>query len=185
MRKVAIAKVATARPQAVARRGIARAPFPRVFGLCLAAALSASSTPAAAADKVRLTNLSDLAFGTVTNLTIDAVRAESVCIYSTSKTNGYHVIASGTGPGGAFELSSGTDTLAFDVAWSSSSGQSSGSLLTPNVPLTGQVSSATQQTCNAGPATTASLVVILRAAALSSALAGTYNGTLTLVVGPE
>ena len=182
---MAISSVATAQPQAVTRCRTGRQPFSRVLSLCLAAALSASSAPAAAADKVRLTNLSDLAFGTVTNLTVDAVRAENVCIYSTSRTNGYQVIASGTGPGGAFELSSGTDSLSYDVAWSSTSGQSSGSLLTPNLPLTGQVSSATQQTCNSGPATTASLVVILRAAALSSAMAGTYNGTLTLVVGPE
>ena len=182
---MAITSVATARREGPVGRGSARSPFSRVLGLCLAAALSASPAPAAAADKVRLTNLSDLVFGTVTNLAIDAVRAENVCIYSTSRTNGYHVIASGNGPGGAFELSSGSDTLAFDVAWSSTSGQSSGSLLTPNVPLTGQVSSATQQTCNSGPATSASLVVILRSAALSSATAGTYNGTLTLVVGPE
>ena len=182
---MAITSVATARREGPVGSSSARPHFRRVLGLSLAAALSASSAPAAAADKVRLTNLSDLAFGTVTNLMMDAVRAENVCIYSTSRTNGYHVIASGTGPGGAFELSSGTDTLAFDVAWSNTSGQSSGSLLTPNVPLTGQVSSATQQTCNSGPATTASLVVILRSAALSSATAGTYNGTLTLVVGPE
>jgi hypothetical protein len=53
------------------------------------------------------------------------------------------------------------------------------------VPLTGQVSSATQQTCTNGPATSASLVVILRSAALAGATAGTYTGTVTLVVGPE
>lgn len=185
METVAISKVATGRRERPVGLRLARPLRSRALGLCLAAALSASSSPAAAADKVRLTNLSDLAFGTVTNLTIDAVRAENVCIYSTSRTNGYHVVASGTGPGGAFELASGTDKLAFDVAWNNSSGQSSGSLLTPNVPLTGQTSAATQQTCNSGPATTASLIVILRAAALSSAMAGTYNGTLTLVVGPE
>jgi hypothetical protein len=47
------------------------------------------------------------------------------------------------------------------------------------------VSTATQQTCNSGPATSASLVVILRTAALSSAAAGSYSGSLTLVIGPE
>ena len=55
----------------------------------------------------------------------------------------------------------------------------------PCVPLTGQISSATQQTCNNGPANSASLVVIVRSAALSSAAAGSYSGTLTLVIGPE
>jgi hypothetical protein len=57
--------------------------------------------------------------------------------------------------------------------------------LSPNVPLTGQTSTATQQTCNSGPATSASLIVVLRSTALSSATAGTYNGAVTLLVGPE
>lgn len=153
--------------------------------LCLAAAAALSPAPAAAADKARLTNLTDVAFGMVANLSADAVRAESVCLYSTSSTNGYHVTATGTGAGGAFELSSGTSALAFDVGWNSAPGQSSGTLLTPNVPLTGQFSTATQQTCNSGPATTASLIIILRSGALSSAMAGDYSGTLTLVVAPE
>ena len=75
--------------------------------------------------------------------------------------------------------------MAYDVQWSGSPGQSSGAQLTPNVPLTGQVSTASQQTCNNGPVSSASLIVILRSAALSSATAGTYNGTLTLLVGAE
>ena len=95
------------------------------------------------------------------------------------------VTATGTGPAGAFQLASGLGSLPFEVQWSSVSGQTSGATLSPNVPLTGQVSSATQQTCNSGPASSASLVLVLRSAALSSATAGTYNGTLTLVVGPE
>lgn len=75
--------------------------------------------------------------------------------------------------------------MTFEVQWSSAVGQNSGTTLTPNVPLTGQISAATHQTCANGPATSASLVVVLRSAALSSATAGTYNGSLTLVVGPE
>lgn len=158
----------------------------REFIVCIIVIASlVSAVPATAADKVRLTGLTDVAFGTVGNLGADAVRAQDICIYSTSPTSGYHVTATGSGAGGNFELSSGIDTMSFDVAWNSTLGQASGTLLTPNVPLTGQVSSATQQTCNSGPARTGSLVVILRSAGLSSAKAGTYNGTLTLVVGPE
>jgi hypothetical protein len=47
------------------------------------------------------------------------------------------------------------------------------------------VSQAKQQTCNSGPATSASLIVIIRSAALTSADAGFYSGDLTLVIGPE
>lgn len=183
---MAIGPIATAHAKAPRSSGPAvAAGLARGAVLCLAAAAALSSAPAAAADKARLTNLTDVAFGMVANLSADAVRAESVCLYSTSSTNGYHVTATGTGAGGAFELSSGTSALAFDVGWNSAPGQSSGTLLTPNVPLTGQFSTATQQTCNSGPATTASLIIILRSGALSSAMAGDYSGTLTLVVAPE
>jgi hypothetical protein len=147
--------------------------------------LSASPALAAANDKVRITGLTDVAFGSIANLGADAVRSQSLCLFSNSSTNGYNVTATGTGSGGAFTLTSGALSLPFDVQWSSSSGQSSGSQLSPNVPLTGQVSTASQQTCSSGPATSASLIVILRATALSSATAGTYAGTLTLLVSPE
>lgn len=154
-------------------------------GLALLFALHSPQPAEAASNKVRITNLSDVAFGTLANLSIDAVRSQSVCLYADTNTNGYNVTATGTGPGGAFELSSGVRSMAYVVEWNSSSGQSAGAQMTPNVPLTGQVSAATHQTCNNGPATSASLVLILRSSALSSATAGTYNGTLTLVVGPE
>ena len=152
----------------------------------LPALLLLVSAPAqSVSNKVRITNLSDIAFGTVANLGVDAVRSENVCLYSETASNGYNITAAGTGPGGAFQLSSGSGAMSFDVQWNSSSGQSSGAQLTPNVPLTGQVSTAAHQTCNTGPATTASLIILLRSAALSSARAGSYNGTLTLLVGPE
>jgi spore coat protein U-like protein len=154
--------------------------------ICAAScALVLIATPASAASKARITGLSDVAFGTIANLGVDAIRTENVCVYSTSTTSGYNVTASGTGPSGAFQLASGTRSMPFEVQWSGSPGQTSGTTLSPNVPLTGQVSTATQQACSSGPSSSASLVVVLRSAALSSATAGTYNGTLTLVVGPE
>lgn len=139
----------------------------------------------AASNKVRIGNLNDVSFGTIANLGVDAVVSQSVCLYSDTNTRGYNVTASGTGPAGAFALSSGTASLPYDVQWSSSAAQPAGTQLTANVPLTGQVSAAVQQTCTSGPASSASLIVVLRSAALSSASAGTYSGTLTLLVGPE
>jgi hypothetical protein len=151
-----------------------------------ASAVLLTATPAhAASNKVRLTALGDVAFGSISNLAVDASQSESVCLYSDTNTNGYNITATGTGPGGAFSLSTGSDELAFEVQWSASSGRSSGTQLLPNVPLTGQTSSATQQTCSNGPATTASLIILLRSTSLSSAAAGAYSGTLTLVVGAE
>lgn len=158
---------------------------PAIFLVLVPLLLLGASPAMAASNKVRITNLSDLAFGSIANLSTDAVRSENVCLFADTNTNGYNITATGTGPGGTFQLSSGLGSMAYEVQWSSSSGQSSGAQLTPNVPLTGQVSAATHQTCSTGPASSASLVIVLRTAALSSATAGAYNGTLTLVVGPE
>jgi hypothetical protein len=166
-------------------RASARTPARLARAVACAAAVLLAAPVAAASNKVRITNLSDVAFGSVLNLGADAVRTQNVCLFADTNTNGYNITASGTGPSGAFELQNGTASMAYEVQWSSSSGQNSGARLDPNVPLTGQVSIATHQTCANGPANTASLVVVLRSTALSSASAGTYNGSLTLVVGPE
>ena len=147
--------------------------------------LAAASPAIAASNNVRITGLTDVAFGLLTNLSSDAVSSQSVCVYANTATNGYNVRASGSGPAGAFSLASAASNLPFEVQWNSSSGQSSGTQLTANVALSGQASTATQQSCNSGPAASASLIVILRTAALSSATAGSYNGSLTLVIGPE
>ena len=161
--------------------------FPRVIGvgLALCCLVLSPSQASAASNKVRITNLTDVAFGTLANLSVDAVRSQSVCLYADTNTNGYTITASGTGPSGAFQLTSGLVALAYEVQWNSAAGQSSGAQLVPNVPLASQTSGATHQTCGNGPATSASLVLVLRSSALSSARAGTYSGTLTLIVGPE
>lgn len=150
-----------------------------------ASALLLGAPASAASNKVRVTNLTDVAFGALANLSVDALRSQNVCLYADTNTSGYTIAATGTGPAGAFQLASGAATLPYEVQWSSTPGQTSGTLLTPNVPLTGQASVATQQTCGNGPATSASLVLVLRSSVLSAASAGTYSGTLTLVVGPE
>ena len=149
------------------------------------AILLTASPALAASNKVRITKLSDVAFGSIANLGVDSSQSQSVCLYSDTSTSGYNITATGAGPGGTFQLSSGPSALTYEVQWNSSSGQGSGIQLSPNVPLTGQTSTATQQTCNTGPPTSASLIILFRSGALSSATAGAYSGTLTLVVGAE
>jgi hypothetical protein len=187
-------KAAVARPPADADRaaqagGDARARRRAAGGAVAALLLASLPAPAGAADTVRISGLSDVAFGSISNFASDSVLSQSVCLFAKSPPgDNYRVTASGSGPGGAFLLSSGTATLPFEVQWSSTPGQSSGSQLLPNQPLTGQRStsgSASADDCSKGPATTASLVVILRSAALASASSGTYSGTLTLLVAPE
>ena len=148
-------------------------------------ALVAPQALSAQSNNVRVTQLSDVAFGALANLGVDAVRTQSVCVFAHTANGGYRVTATGSAPNGAFALSSGATLLDYEVQWSPSAGQSTGSQLSPNAPLTGLISSATHQSCNNGPASTASLILVLRSAALSSASAGSYSGTLTLLVGPE
>jgi len=137
------------------------------------------------AQKVRITNLTDVDFGLISSPQAEARRSQNICLFSNSSGGAYSVSASGSGAGSSFELNSGGDSLAYDVEWSASSGQASGVLLAPAVPLTGQTSSATHQFCNSGPATTASMTIVLRAAELSRARQGSYSGTLTLLIAAE
>ena len=151
----------------------------------VAAAMLALPAPAHAANTVQITKLSDVAIGTIANLGVDTVRSQNVCIFSGRPRNGYHVQAQGSGANSAFTLANGTKALAYEVQWAQTSGASTGTGLSSGVPLTGQTTTATDATCSSGPATTATLFVVVRSTAASSATAGDYSGTLTLVFGWE
>lgn len=153
------------------------------FLFCFLAA-AAYSLPASA-EKVRITNLSDVDFGLISNLQSDAIRSQNVCVYSNSIGSLYSITASGSGAGSSFSLSNGASSLGYEVQWSNQSGQTSGTSLAPNVAVTGQSSSATHQFCNGGPPTSASLTVILRSSSLAQAREGNYSGSLTLLVAAE
>lgn len=156
------------------------------IAFCLAIAFGAvgHSSPAPA-QKVRITAVSDVDFGMITNLQAESRRSQNVCLYSSSVGNAYSVVASGSGPGGLFSLANGSNSLAYDVEWSPQSGQTSGTILSANGTLTGQTSAATHQFCNSGPPTSASFSIVLRASELSRAREGSYSGTLTLLISAE
>ncbi|MEO5774853.1 MAG: hypothetical protein ABIQ32_12150 [Sphingomicrobium sp.] len=137
------------------------------------------------AQKAQITGLSDLSFGSISNVTVDAVRNENVCVYANGSNRDYTVRATGSGSGSAFTLANGSLLLPYEVQWKDSAGQTTGSQLTTNVALANQITSASSTTCSSGPAATASLIVILRASALASATAGNYSGVLTLTVAPQ
>jgi len=140
-------------------------------------------TEAQAADKARISGLTDVAFGSLVAQS-DVSIARDICVYSTALNGAYAVIASGNGTGGAFELASGSDRLAYGVQWAQTPGQASGSDLQAGVASQQFLSSATQQSCNAGPATSATLVVRLRGSDTAGARAGSYSGVLTITIVP-
>ena len=158
----------------------------RFFGLLAGIWLLSASYPAVAQDRfVRVTGLSDVNFGLITNFGVDARRSQSLCLFSGRPGLGYNVRAFGSGLGGVFTLASGSDKLKYDVQWNMNAGQTSGTQLTPNATLTGLISNAAQQTCSNGPPTSASLILIIRATELTGAAGGNFSGTLNLVIGPE
>jgi len=162
------------------RAGVPRLTLSLAF---LAAAIG--SAQQAAAQKVRVTNLSDVNFGLVSNFQADARRSQNICLFSNSTGGRYSITATGSGSGSSFALSDGANSLPYEVEWSDQSGQASGTSLAPAITATGHVSAASQQTCNSGPASSASLIVVLRASSLSQAREGNYSGSLTLLVAAE
>ncbi|URD60179.1 hypothetical protein M8312_10310 [Sphingomonas sp. KRR8] len=160
--------------------------LPRFFLALLGLLVVGLPTPAAAQEKfVKIGNLTDYNFGTITNLSADRTLASSICVYSAKTTPGYNVTASGNGAGGAFTLAGGGGTLAYEVQWNQAPNMASGTTLRPNVPLTGLLTTAIQANCNNGPPSSASLIVVLRAAALQAAPSGTFSGVLTIIIGSE
>jgi len=132
-----------------------------------------------------VTNLSDVNFGLISNLQADARRSQNVCLFSNSTGGRYSITATGSGSGSSFALNDGSNSLPYEVEWSDQSGQTGGTSLAPAVSATGRVSAASQQACNSGPATSASLIVVLRASSLTQAREGNYSGSLTLLVAAE
>ena len=156
------------------------------WGLSSLAAIVLAVTPSwASAQRVRVSNLADVDFGLISDPQAEARRSQSLCLYNNGGNGTYSVSASGSGAGSAFVLNSGAHSLPYRVEWSDKSGQSSGVALAPAVPLTGQTSSARNQSCSTGPATSASLAIVLQATELSQAREGSYNGTLTLLIAAE
>lgn len=150
----------------------------------LAGLVAASPASAAPGDRARIQGLSDVPFGLLANTTLDTRLSQSVCVFSDSVGSGYTVSASGSGAGGSFRLNSGASIMTYEVEWSQAPGQTSGTSLSPNTILAGLTSSASNQNCSPS-GTSASLIVVIRALAAGSATAGSYGGTLTVIVGPN
>lgn len=150
----------------------------RLFAVA-ALALGILGSGHAWAQGVQITKLSDVNFGTVTDVLADQIQSQSVCAFSGILGGRYTITASGSGAGGAFTLSNGVYALPYEVQWTNSSGQTSGTNLTANAPLAGQTM---LLSCPVLGATNASLIVILRGIQLSKAIAGNYNGTLTIIL---
>lgn len=160
---------------------------PRAFRLVgwASAALLALAPGMSRAQVVQISQLTDVGFGAITNLSADISQSQTVCAYSGAIPARYAITATGSGAGGAFTLSNGAAALAYEVQWNPSASQTSGTNLTAGSALTGQTSSGLTPTCTLGLTPSGSLTIILRAAALSSSHSGSFTGTLSLLLSPN
>lgn len=149
------------------------------------AALAALASHSAAAQNVRISGLSDVQFGVLTNLVNDQTASQTLCIYSAAMNGGYRITATGSGPGGAFSLQSGAAQLPYELQWAGAANQTNGQQLSPGVPLTSQAGNTWFSNCLFGLFMSASLITVLRAQETSKARAGAYAGSVTLMIAPN
>ena len=150
------------------------------------AAISLGAASPAAAESARISGLADINFGAIVNA-IDQTSSQSVivCSYKNNPQNlPYSVTATGSGTASAFQLSSGAAILPFDVQWADTAGQAGGTQLQPGTPAAGFANGATGFACPT-QGTNASLTVTIRSADIAAAPAGTYSGTLQLLIAPQ
>ncbi len=135
-------------------------------------------------DLVQVSNLSDLALGTFNGGGADLIATDTFCVYRNGAGT-FDITMSGDGGSSAFTLTDGSNTVPYAVDFTNIPAATI-TAMTTNVVLGGQANANTSDTtCSAGGTDNVSVTVTVANADLASAPAGTYGGTLTMVVAPE
>jgi spore coat protein U-like protein len=129
-------------------------------------------------DLVQISRLNDLDFGTYAG-SGNLVGNEAFCVYRNG-TGAYQATLTGDGTGGAFTIASGGNTIPYTVSYDDGGGAAAVTTGTLN---TGLMGNATAADCGAADNTT--VTITMTEAALQSQPTGTYQGTLTILIGPE
>ncbi len=128
---------------------------------------------------VMVSNLGDINLGTYSgagNLT----GTDTFCVYRNGAGN-YNITMNGSGAADAYLLNDGgTNNLAYTVSFTNGSANA----MTTLTPLAAQTGANTTST-NCGGTDNVSVGVTVANAALAAAPAGTYTGSLTIIVAPE
>ena len=132
-------------------------------------------------DEVRISNLSDI--NGVFDGVNDIVGTSAACVYRNG-TGLYQITASGSGAAGAFTITDGVfpTPIPYSVTFDDGSGASA---MATGVALTGQTGADPASDTCAGTGNNGTVEVTIAAADMVIAPAGSYTGTLTLVVAPE
>lgn len=133
--------------------------------------------------KVRITGISDLNVGTFSG-SGDLNVNDNVCVYTNAESGEYKITASGNGIGNAFTVKDDAErTIPYEVYWNDANGTTGNVQATSGSVITSQGNAdTTSQTCTGS--TNANFQVIVRELDLQTKMAGTYTGTLTLLIEP-
>ncbi len=129
-------------------------------------------------DEVRISNMIDIPLGIFAGA--DATGSTGACIYRNSAAT-YQITATGDGVANAFTLADGPNSVPYSVSYTDNTATSS---VTSGVALTARDGADNDVNClNTGD--NATVAVTVTAANAATLPAGTYAGTLTLVVAPN
>ena len=130
------------------------------------------------AQDVLITGLQDYNFGSFSG---DEDMDDTLCIYKSSGNKRYWVTATGSGTGGAFELQDGGNSFAYGVRWQKAGGNFG--KLTAGVAK--RYGGADKVNTDCGGVDNAGLRIEMRESNVAGAPAGSYGGSLTLLIEPD
>ena len=154
---------------------------------CLLAAgaivIALGASPAHA-QQVQITNVGDINLGTWIG-SGGLSGNDDVCIHRSNKGD-YNITATGNGVGNVFTLTNqlfAAELLSYQVFWNDKKGTNGRVELLTNQTLTGQKGRSKNQNCNNGTKLNANVSIEIASTVLETVGAGTYIGTLTLLIG--
>lgn len=137
----------------------------------------------------QITGLSDMAIASYILGDGNQALFTTACVYTSTVGGSYTVKATGSGAASAFTVANGPTTIPYTVVWNSGGvgalGTTGAALIT-NVTSATLTNAATDSATCAGttPGPTAQLNVNFLGTLLDAAPAGTYTGTVTLLITP-
>ncbi len=130
-------------------------------------------------DEVRISNLTDINLGVFAGA--DAIGSSNACVYRNG-TGAYQITASGDGAGGAFTLTDGTNSVAYSIDYDDGTGAQP---MTTGITVLGRSGADPASSTCATTGDNATVTATVAAVDAATLPAGTYAGTLTLLVAPE
>ena len=145
--------------------------------LCLALAFSLFLNPTISSAQVRVFNVDDLSLGTWAG-SGDLQTSDSLCIYNAGSTD-YQITVDGSGGGGAYVLSNGGETLAYQVEFRGGGGWVT---LAPGIAQSFTGADSASDECNG--LTVATIRITVSESNLLAAHQGNYSGNISILVSP-